>query len=77
MHVIRKFILIFRSKLRRENHVDLSGFHDALRTSHWDSLEKALTIFVLPSADKRPRVHRLDLIFTAPEVYCYWTAVVG
>lgn len=58
--------------------VDLSGFHahDALRTSHWDSLEKALTIFVLPTDDNRPRVHRrLDLVFATPEAY--WTAVVG
>lgn len=58
--------------------IHLSGFHahDALRTSHWDSLEKALTIFVLPTDDNRPRVHRrLDLVFATPEAY--WTAVVG
>ena len=57
---------------------DLSGFHahNALRTSHWDSLEKALTIFVLPSENNCIRVHRrVDLIFAAPEAY--WTAVVG
>ncbi|PPQ87454.1 hypothetical protein CVT25_008190 [Psilocybe cyanescens] len=60
---------------------DLSGFHthDALRTGHWDSLEKALTVFVLPNSDmdgKQKRLHRrLDLIFAAPEAY--WTAVVG
>ncbi|KII95670.1 hypothetical protein PLICRDRAFT_225804 [Plicaturopsis crispa FD-325 SS-3] len=56
----------------------LSGFHvpDSLRTSHWDSLEKALTVFVMPSDGSRRRVHRrLDIIFAAPEVY--WTAVVG
>ncbi|KAF5380505.1 hypothetical protein D9615_004682 [Tricholomella constricta] len=56
----------------------LSGFHarDAMRTSHWDSLEKALTIFILPSDGTQKRSHRrLDLIFAAPEAY--WTGVVG
>ncbi|KAJ3877929.1 DNA polymerase mu [Lentinula edodes] len=56
----------------------LSGFreHNALRTTHWDSLEKALTVFILPDDKKQKHVHRrLDLIFAAPEVY--WTAVVG
>ncbi|KAJ7287185.1 hypothetical protein C8J57DRAFT_1283139 [Mycena rebaudengoi] len=57
----------------------LSGFHppDALRTSHWDSLEKALTVFILPPGKSgSKRVHRrLDLIFAAPEAY--WTAVTG
>ncbi|KAH7921441.1 Nucleotidyltransferase [Leucogyrophana mollusca] len=56
----------------------LSGFHEhnALRTHHWDSLEKALTVFVLPEDSSRRRVYRrLDLIFAAPEVF--WTAVVG
>jgi len=56
----------------------LSGFHapDALRTAHWDSLEKALTVFILPQDGTRRRVHRrLDLIFASPEAY--WTAVVG
>ncbi|KAJ3737501.1 DNA polymerase mu [Lentinula guzmanii] len=57
----------------------LSSFreHNALRTSHWDSLEKALTVFKLPDQQKRHKhVHRrLDLVFAAPEVY--WTAVVG
>ena len=46
--------------------------HDPLRTHHWDSLEKALTVFVPPGQTTRRRV---DLIFAAPEVY--WTAVVG
>ncbi|TFY83154.1 hypothetical protein EWM64_g845 [Hericium alpestre] len=52
----------------------LSGFHthNALRTTHWDSLEKALTIFVLPGHTTRRRV---DFIFAQPETY--WTAVVG
>ena len=62
---------------------DLSSFHahNTLRTSHWDSLEKALTVFKLPSdgngKDSQPKhLHRrLDLIFAAPEVY--WTAVIG
>jgi hypothetical protein len=58
--------------------LDLSGFHvhNALRTAHWDSLEKVLTVFILPSESTHMRVHRrLDLIFTAPEAY--WTAVTG
>jgi len=42
-----------------------------MRTSHWDSLEKALTVFQLPGNPHR----RVDLIFAAPEVY--WTAVLG
>ncbi|KAI0628369.1 Nucleotidyltransferase [Trametes polyzona] len=57
----------------------LSGFHghNPLRTTHWDSLEKALTVFILPPSS---RFHtgtrrRLDLIFAPPEVY--WTAVIG
>ncbi|KAF7362250.1 DNA-directed DNA/RNA polymerase mu [Mycena venus] len=59
----------------------LSGFHtpDALRTSHWDTLEKALTVFILPPdalGVGSPRIHRrLDLIFAAPEAY--WTAITG
>ncbi|KAI6009829.1 hypothetical protein EDC04DRAFT_2771985, partial [Pisolithus marmoratus] len=56
----------------------LSGFHEhnVLRTHHWDSLEKALTVFCLPSVPGRRRIHRrVDLIFAAPEVF--WTAVVG
>ncbi|KAI6125473.1 hypothetical protein EV401DRAFT_1937739 [Pisolithus croceorrhizus] len=57
---------------------NLSGFHEhnALRTHHWDSLEKALTVFSLPSDPGERRIHRrVDLIFAAPEVF--WTAVVG
>ncbi|KAA1470530.1 Nucleotidyltransferase [Dentipellis sp. KUC8613] len=52
----------------------LSGFHahNALRTTHWDSLEKALSVFVLPGHKTRRRV---DFIFAQPETY--WTAVVG
>ncbi|KAL1736401.1 hypothetical protein EV714DRAFT_199088 [Schizophyllum commune] len=51
----------------------LSGFHapDASRAAHWDALEKALTVFVLPGGVRR----RVDLIFAAPDAY--WTAVVG
>ena len=58
---------------------DLGGFHahDPLRQQHWDSLEKALTVFTLPASsplyDGTRR--RLDLIFVPPEVY--WTAVLG
>lgn len=60
---------------------DLSSFHahDPLRTTHWDTLEKSLTVFVLPPSSALnasvPVRRRLDLIFAPPEVY--WTAVVG
>ncbi|KAF8653272.1 hypothetical protein AX16_003974 [Volvariella volvacea WC 439] len=64
------------------NVMHLSSFrpHNALRTTHWDSLEKALTVFILPPdhpiCKNSPRKHhRLDLIFATPEAY--WTAVVG
>ncbi|RDB25356.1 DNA-directed DNA/RNA polymerase mu [Hypsizygus marmoreus] len=60
------------------NVMHLSGFHahNALKTTHWDSLEKALTVFVLPPVDGKARIRRrLDLIFASPEAY--WTAVVG
>jgi hypothetical protein len=60
-------------------HIELSSFHapTALRTTHWDSLEKALTVFALPATPSKPRRvnRRLDLIFAPHEVY--WTAVVG
>ncbi|KAJ3857617.1 hypothetical protein EV368DRAFT_70832 [Lentinula lateritia] len=47
--------------------VDLSGFreHNALCTTHWDSLKKALTVFFLPDDKRQKHIHRqLDLIFT-------------
>ncbi|KAI0644908.1 Nucleotidyltransferase [Trametes meyenii] len=57
----------------------LSGFHshNPLRTGHWDSLEKSLTVFILPpsSSYHTGLRRRLDLIFAPPEVY--WTAVIG
>ncbi|EIW53973.1 Nucleotidyltransferase [Trametes versicolor FP-101664 SS1] len=59
----------------------LSSFHahDPLRTTHWDTLEKSLTVFVLPPSSALnssvPVRRRVDLIFAPPEVY--WTAVVG
>ena len=56
----------------------MSGYHphNVLRTQHWDSLEKALTVFVLPYDSARKRMHRrVDLIFATPGVF--WTAVVG
>ncbi|KAH9911166.1 Nucleotidyltransferase [Fomitopsis serialis] len=57
----------------------LSGFHghNPLRTTHWDSLEKALTVFTLPNSSPLHNGirRRLDLIFAPPEVY--WTAVIG
>ena len=58
---------------------DVSGFHghNPLRTHHWDSLEKALTVFILPPSSPfySGTRRRLDLIFAPPEVY--WTAVIG
>lgn len=56
----------------------MSGYHphNVFRTDHWDSLEKALTVFVLPYDSARKRIYRrVDLIFAAPDVF--WTAVVG
>ncbi|KAL1945254.1 hypothetical protein VTO73DRAFT_2105 [Trametes versicolor] len=55
----------------------LSSFHahDPLRTAHWDTLEKSLTVFVLPGPRAGAVRRRVDLIFAPPEVY--WTAVVG
>ncbi|KDR75668.1 hypothetical protein GALMADRAFT_248274 [Galerina marginata CBS 339.88] len=73
-----KFIQLLHASGLVTNVMHLSGFHahNALRTGHWDSLEKALTVFVLPSDGKRKPLHRrLDLIFASPEAY--WTAVVG
>ncbi|KIM63986.1 hypothetical protein SCLCIDRAFT_116236 [Scleroderma citrinum Foug A] len=58
--------------------IHLSGFHEhnALRTHHWDSLQKALAVFSLPQeSGQRGISRRVDLIFAAPEVF--WTAVVG
>lgn len=57
----------------------LSGFHghNPLRTTHWDSLEKALTVFILPPSSSfyKGTRRRVDLIFAQPEVY--WCAVIG
>ena len=57
----------------------LSSFHshNPLRASNWDSLEKSLTVFILPpdSPLYKGTRRRLDLIFAPPEVY--WCAVVG
>ncbi|CAL1711990.1 unnamed protein product [Somion occarium] len=57
----------------------LSSFHgpNPLRTAHWDSLEKALTVFTLPKSSPlyTGTRRRLDLIFAHPDVY--WTAVIG
>ncbi|KAK7691335.1 hypothetical protein QCA50_004729 [Cerrena zonata] len=57
----------------------LSSFHghNPLRTTHWDSLEKALTVFTLPKSSSlyTGTRRRLDLIFADPNVY--WCAVVG
>ena len=62
----------------------LSSFHshNPLRTTSWDSLEKSLTVFILPNTSPFYKEHnghglrrRLDLIFARPEVY--WCAVIG
>lgn len=57
----------------------LSGFHahNPLRTVHWDTLEKSLTVFILPPSSSlyNGTRRRLDLIFAPPEVY--WPAVIG
>lgn len=56
----------------------MSGYHphNVFRTHHWDSLEKALTVFVLPYDSARKQTYRrVDLIFVTPGVF--WTAVVG
>lgn len=81
-HVMRSFAAAQHgsqiSRCLPDFFLDLSSFrpHNVLRTGHWDSLEKALTIFRLPEADGKSRIHRrLDLIFASPEAY--WTAVTG
>lgn len=56
----------------------MSGYrpHNVFRTHSWDSLEKALTVFVLPYDSARKQTYRrVDLIFATPGVF--WTAVVG
>ncbi|VDC00335.1 unnamed protein product [Peniophora sp. CBMAI 1063] len=70
----RRFVRDLHNKGLVTHVIHSMGFHshDPLRTHHWDSLEKALTVFVPPGQTTRRRV---DLIFAAPEVY--WTAVVG
>ncbi|KAN0081305.1 hypothetical protein V8E55_008929 [Tylopilus felleus] len=58
--------------------LNMSGYHphNVFRTHHWDSLEKALTVFVLPNHSARTQTYRrVDLIFATPGVF--WTAVVG
>ena len=79
-HVMRScsVCFVFISPASLTCPADLSGFHsyNALRTEHWDSLEKALTVFKLPAKEGVQRVHRrLDLIFALPD--SYWTAVIG
>ncbi|KAG8221279.1 hypothetical protein J3R82DRAFT_1445 [Butyriboletus roseoflavus] len=57
---------------------DMSGYHphNVFRTHHWDSLEKALTVFVLSYDSVRKRTYRrVDLTFATPDIF--WTAVVG
>ena len=58
---------------------DLASFHsrNPHKSSHWDALEKSLTVFILPQSSSlySGTRRRLDLIFAPPELY--WTAVVG
>ncbi|TFK74584.1 Nucleotidyltransferase [Pluteus cervinus] len=73
-----KLVKCLHDKALVTNVMHLSGFHthDPFRLRNFDSLEKALTVFVLPPDGKRKRVHRrLDLIFALPE--SYWTAIIG
>ncbi|TDL20099.1 Nucleotidyltransferase [Rickenella mellea] len=57
----------------------LSSFRapNSMKRSHWDSLEKSLTVFVLPPSSPfySGTRRRLDLIFAPAEVY--WCAVIG
>ena len=56
----------------------MSGYHphNVFGTHHWDSLEKAFMVFVLPNDSARQRTYRrVDLIFASPALF--WTAVVG
>ncbi|KAI0090579.1 Nucleotidyltransferase [Irpex rosettiformis] len=75
----KRFVRRLHEKGMVTHVMHLSNFrgHNPLRTTHWDSLEKALTVFtLLPSSPfyKGTR-RRLDLIFALPEVY--WTAIIG
>jgi DNA polymerase IV len=77
-HVMRKFPVLHVTEFYSLFPSDLSGFHarNTLRTSHRDSIQSALTVFILPPDGNRQRVHRrLDLISAIPKVY--WTAVTG
>ncbi|KAF5355182.1 hypothetical protein D9756_005471 [Leucocoprinus leucothites] len=73
----------------------LSGFHthNPLRTEHWDSLEKALTVFRLPALPLTPRSQSQSQLQFGPSAgerrlyrrldlifappETYWTAVIG
>lgn len=75
----KRFVKHLHSRGMVTHVMHLSGFHghNPLRTTHWDSLEKALTVFILPpsSSFHKGTRRRLDLIFAQPEVY--WCAVIG
>jgi DNA polymerase IV len=75
-HVMREYRLAFILFLPNAclPHTDISGFHEpnVLRTTHWDSLEKALTVYRTP---KDGGHHQVDLICALPQTY--WTAIVG
>jgi len=53
---------------------DLSGFHapNALRTQNWDSLEKALTVFILPDegANKTGTPRHIHSSAVGPDLCC-------
>lgn len=80
-HVMRTSNPLHSLLHRHSSHMyaDVSSFHghNPLRTHHWDSLEKALTVFILPPSSPfhNGTRRRLDLIFAPPDVY--WTAVIG
>lgn len=71
-------MLILQALYDSPGRSDMSGYHphNVFRTHHWDSLEKALTVFVLPCDSARKQTYRrVDLIFATPGLF--WTAVVG
>ncbi|THH11824.1 hypothetical protein EW146_g7907 [Bondarzewia mesenterica] len=77
-HLCKRLMTHLHKKGLVTHVMHLSSFHEhnALRTTHWDSLEKALTVFVLPSSQSDLRLRRrVDFIFAHPQTY--WTAVVG
>lgn len=88
-HVMRTF-LHCRKTSTSDPVADVSSFRSPSslpKSAHWDTLEKALTVFRLPTfsplypnatdanGNGRALHRRLDLIFAPIEVY--WCAVIG